>query len=516
MFDEDGIWQEDDRDVEGMVLKYYSDLFKSSCPSDFAELLEAIVPKVGKMEGVAVCRGAPILSHLFFANDSLIFCKASLDECDSLQRVLKVYEDASGQQLNRAKTSLFFSSNTDQQLQEEIKRRKNWQKKIIGGIPLSNWLPEDKQTWAGTLNGLFSVRSAYKVAMDLCKPIESASSSNGDSMRQFWKKLWKIQIPHKIRHFIWRAANDILPTKANLVHRHVILEGDCEECGDNLESLLHLCWECPKAHETWRLFQNFNDFASVQFRCFMDFLWFILMKVDWLCEDQAVAITILWALWKNRNDVQHGGLRKNGKQLILWCTHYLEEYWAVVEVPMKLSQVYVSKWERPAFPFYKVNVDGAVFKKQKEAGVGVVIRDHFGNFIASVSKKFQYPLGAIEVEAKAFESGLEFAKDMGCRLLLLSFGMSYFLISNPFELINPAQIKPPLPPQQQQPPPPKQPITGYEKQFVSNKFLVVMQEMIRKEVRNYMPGIEQNGLCNLQTDAIMNAVIKRIGISKIE
>lgn len=75
------------------------------------------------MEGVAFCRSAPILSHLFIADDSLIFCKASLEECDSLQHVLKVYEDAFGQQLNRAKTSLFFSSNTDQQLQEEIKTR---------------------------------------------------------------------------------------------------------------------------------------------------------------------------------------------------------------------------------------------------------------------------------------------------------------------------------------------------------------------------------------------------------
>ena len=105
----------------------------------------------------------------------------------------------------------------------------------------------------------------------------------------------------------------------------------------------------------------------------MDFLWFILMKADCLCEDQAVAITILWVLWTNRNEVQHGGLRKNGKQLILWCTYYLEEYWAVVEVPIKLSQVHVSKWEPPAFPFYKVNVDAAVFKEQKEVGVGVVI-----------------------------------------------------------------------------------------------------------------------------------------------
>ena len=44
-----------------------------------------------------------------------------------------------------------------------------------------------------------------------------------------------------------------------------------------------------------------------------------------------------------------------------------------VEVPMKLSQVLISKWEPPSFLFYKVNVDETVFKEQKEAGVGVVI-----------------------------------------------------------------------------------------------------------------------------------------------
>ncbi|OMP03918.1 hypothetical protein COLO4_10104 [Corchorus olitorius] len=52
-------------------------------------------------------------------------------------------------------------------------------------------------------------------------------------------------------------------------------------------------------------------------------------------------------------------------------------------------------------------------------------------------------------------------------------------------------------------------------QFFSAEFLAVMQEMIRKEVRSYMAGIERNGLC-LQTEAIRNAVVKRIGISKIE
>ena len=41
----------------------------------------------GVLEGIFVCRSGPKLSHLFFADDSLIFCKAILSDCDSLQRI---------------------------------------------------------------------------------------------------------------------------------------------------------------------------------------------------------------------------------------------------------------------------------------------------------------------------------------------------------------------------------------------------------------------------------------------
>lgn len=75
------------------------------------------------MGGIVVSRGGPKLSYLFFADDSLIFCKASMEECNELQKILQVYKDALGQQLNQAKTSLFFSSNTPREIQEEIKNR---------------------------------------------------------------------------------------------------------------------------------------------------------------------------------------------------------------------------------------------------------------------------------------------------------------------------------------------------------------------------------------------------------
>ena len=89
-----------------------------------AEVLSAFIKSAiasSHMGGLAVCRGGPKPSHLFFVDDSLIFCKASIKECNSLQRILNVYEKTSGQQLNRAKTSLFFSSNILGDIKEEIK-----------------------------------------------------------------------------------------------------------------------------------------------------------------------------------------------------------------------------------------------------------------------------------------------------------------------------------------------------------------------------------------------------------
>ncbi|GAA0150793.1 hypothetical protein LIER_09652 [Lithospermum erythrorhizon] len=66
-------------------------------------------------------------------------------------------------------------------------------------------------------------------------------------------------------------------------------------------------------------------------------------------------------------------------------------------------------------------------------------------------------------------------------------------------------------------------VGGPEKQFFSAEFMAVMQEMIKNEVRNYMAGMQHgqksnnnNGYCMDQAEAIRNAVVKRMGISKID
>lgn len=65
----------------------------------------------GDFMGVSLSLAGPRISHLLFADDSLIFCKATATECVKIQAILFKYEQALGQSINRGKKSLFFSSN---------------------------------------------------------------------------------------------------------------------------------------------------------------------------------------------------------------------------------------------------------------------------------------------------------------------------------------------------------------------------------------------------------------------
>lgn len=67
------------------------------------------------LTGIKVARGAPVLTHMFFADDSYIYCKATNEMAVQISHILNVYERASGQKINNAKSSIFFSCNTAQE-----------------------------------------------------------------------------------------------------------------------------------------------------------------------------------------------------------------------------------------------------------------------------------------------------------------------------------------------------------------------------------------------------------------
>ena len=75
----------------------------------------------GDIKGVSICQNGPKLTHLLFADDSVIFCRAKESECQCLVDILAKYENASEQQINSTKTTLFFSKSTSEEMQASIK-----------------------------------------------------------------------------------------------------------------------------------------------------------------------------------------------------------------------------------------------------------------------------------------------------------------------------------------------------------------------------------------------------------
>lgn len=77
--------------------------------------------KKGLFQGVRVARGSPRVSHLLFADDTMFFCLASSTNCEALMCILKVYKQATGQMINKTKSSITFSSKSPPKVKEKAK-----------------------------------------------------------------------------------------------------------------------------------------------------------------------------------------------------------------------------------------------------------------------------------------------------------------------------------------------------------------------------------------------------------
>lgn len=63
------------------------------------------------LDGVRMNPNGPVILHLFFADDKLIFLKADMKNCNNLVHLLGEYCSESKQEVNLQKSSVFFDAN---------------------------------------------------------------------------------------------------------------------------------------------------------------------------------------------------------------------------------------------------------------------------------------------------------------------------------------------------------------------------------------------------------------------
>ena len=99
------------------------------------------------------------------------------------------------------------------------------------------------------------MKSAYQVA---CKWLTEDSGrgaggeeSNPGRKEKFWKAIWDLNCPSKVKLFMWRACKNIFPTNYCLWRRKVSTDDECVLCGLS-ESSGHALWDCWMTEAVWK------------------------------------------------------------------------------------------------------------------------------------------------------------------------------------------------------------------------------------------------------------------------
>ena len=78
----------------------------------------------------------------------------------------------------------------------------------------------DSISWPKTPDEIYSIKSGYKLILEDGEDV--AGVATAEVIEGVWSRIWKLKVPNHVRNLLWRAGNDSLPTKANLLKRKLL------------------------------------------------------------------------------------------------------------------------------------------------------------------------------------------------------------------------------------------------------------------------------------------------------
>jgi hypothetical protein len=121
-------------------------------------------------------------------------------------------------------------------------------------IPLSAQLEEDFVAWHHTKNYIFSVKSSYYIEWEyqFGSSVRRRDGQGSSQENPVWEKLWSLEVPSKVKIFIWKALHGTVPGMAILGSRHIKVQPQCPVCLLGPEDISHLLFGCTRARQVWQ------------------------------------------------------------------------------------------------------------------------------------------------------------------------------------------------------------------------------------------------------------------------
>ncbi|KAL5853122.1 hypothetical protein ACOSQ3_008240 [Xanthoceras sorbifolium] len=217
---------------------------------------------------------------------------------------------------------------------------------IILSIQLSSVSCQDSLLWHYDKRGEFTVRSAYKLAAEAFGKNFGSPSAGPDP---WWKALWSLHIPSKVKFFGWKVCKNILPTRGCLKSRKVLELDACPLCGACSESIDHILWSCVK-------------------------------------------VLLSPCLWSR-------------------ASAYFSDFQSATTSGLSISSSPKHLWSRPPDGAFKLNVDASVVSGLGCFGVGLIFRDDSGFPVLVKSQLFSGSISVEVAEARAVLEGVSLAVD---------------------------------------------------------------------------------------------------------
>ncbi|XP_027150166.1 uncharacterized protein LOC113750386 [Coffea eugenioides] len=282
-------------------------------------------------------------------------------------------------------------------------------------------------------SGDYTTKSGYAQArLKLSKKANKMQANERSSARNddptLWHQVWDLNIKHKLKHFLWKCLHNILPTNEE-VHRRTC-KGDkwCKCCGEEVETLEHLFFNCKAREEAWKTFPIKWDGiqeSSWNFWKWWEALQSARCRVNGISHIEATT-NFLWQLWKARNVCNFNKESTKGN---LISSRALEE-WLEYKQMWDLEKR-ESKKDDPEVPTMTITeelqdqhvilmfTDATMDKKRSRGGLGIATKDHNGKLV----KTWAIPTGMMKdaaiLEAEAIRSAMLKALEEGWTSLLI-------------------------------------------------------------------------------------------------